>query len=142
MAAERCPTCQADVVPGSPRCWLCGDELPVLAEAVTEPKPGNAKDWVLHASLWLAAIAILLLFLGLLQLQHPYYALALAIPVVPALVIAFGGAALSRLLDKPWHPAVKVAVGAAVAVVLLPVAAIIALCVACFDALGGFRGGP
>jgi hypothetical protein len=144
MAAERCPTCQADVAIGSTRCWLCGNELPVLAEVVPEPQrsPGKDQDWVLHGSLWLATTAVLLLMLGLLQLQHPYFALALAIVGIPAVAAAFAGAALGRLLEKPLHPAVKVAVGAAVAVVLLPVAVVIALCVACFDALGAFRGGP
>jgi len=142
MSLPRCPTCGADVAFDSPRCWLCGEEQPVVAEVVEEPQlhEGQPPDWVIHGSLWLAAIAVLLLLIGLMQAQHPYYALALAIAGVPALAVAFGGAALSRMLNKQWHPAVKIAVGAAIAVVLLPVAGIIALCVACFDALGGTHG--
>jgi hypothetical protein len=142
MAAARCPTCSAEVALDSARCWLCGEEQPIVAEVVepAQPAQGNSTDWVLTGSLWLAVLASVLLLLGLIRGQHPYFALAFALAAIPALATSFLGAALSRMLKKPWHPAAKIVVGAAIAVVLLPVAAIIALCVACFDALGAVHG--
>lgn len=109
----------------------------MLAEVVEELPVANdrLRPWLVHGGIWLAVIVVLLIVAGLLQLESPYYALGFAIVAVPALAIALGGAALGRMLNKPWHPIVKISVGVAIAAVLLPVAAIIALFVACFDAL-------
>lgn len=136
-----CPACGAAQRPGAIRCWLCGDELPMIAEVAEEtpfaPVAAEANPWLLHGGIWLAVALCALILFGLLLGDNKYYAIGFVVMVTPALLIALGGATLGRALGKPWHPLVKGAVGGAIAAVLLPVALVVALFIACTDLCSG-----
>jgi len=91
----------------------------------------------MHAAIWSAVVLCAVLIFGLSLGQNKYYAIAFAIIVAPALAIVLGGAGLSRLLGKPWHPVVKIAVGSAIALVLLPVAFVVSLFILFTDVCSG-----
>jgi hypothetical protein len=137
-APLQCPACGAAVDGGATACWLCQEPLVIDAELVDSPEPlSDVNPWVLHGSIWLAIVLSAVLIFALSIGEKKYYAIGFAIVAVPALLISLGGATLSRILNQPWHPAVKLSVGMAVALVLLPVAVVVAFFIACIDLCSG-----
>lgn len=137
-ASHQCPACGAAVDASAPTCWLCQEPLVVDAEVVDSPEtPSDVNPWVLHGSIWMAIILTAVLIFALSIGTKKYYAIGFAIVAVPALLISLGGATLGRILNQPWHPAVKLSVGMAVALVLLPVAVVVAFFIACIDICSG-----
>jgi hypothetical protein len=139
ISSHRCPACGAAVDGGATVCWLCQEPLIVDAEVVESPEtPSDVNPWVLHGSIWLAIVLSAVLIFALSIGEKKYYAIGFAIVAVPALLISLGGATLGRILNQPWHPAVKLSVGMAVALVLLPVAVVVAFFIACIDLCSGY----
>lgn len=145
VASHRCPACGAAVDATAAVCWLCHEPQIVEAQIVeAEPVdraglPHAIDAWVLHASIWLGIVLTAILIYALSIGEKKYYAIAFAIVALPAIVITLGGATLGRLLNQPWHPAVKLSVGLAIALVLLPIAIVVALFIACIDLCSGFN---
>jgi hypothetical protein len=135
----QCPACGAVVPADAKTCWLCHDPL-VQPHKPAGESPFAAvtqNSWALHAGIWLAVVLCAVVTFGLTLGSNKYYAIGFAIMAGPALVIVLGGAGLGRLLGKPWHPVVKVSVGAAIALVLLPVAFVVSLFILCTDLCTG-----
>jgi hypothetical protein len=137
IAPHRCPACGAAVDASALTCWLCQEPQIVDAELVDSPSSGELNPWLLNGSIWLAIILTAVLIFALSIGTKKYYAIGFAIVAVPALLISLGGATLGRVLNQPWHPAVKLSVGMAVALILLPVAVVVALFIACIDLCSG-----
>jgi hypothetical protein len=110
-----------------------------MAEAVPGASmiPPAVNPWLLHAGVWAAVILCGVITYALLLHSNKLYAVGFAVLAVPSIAIVLFGATLSRLLGSAWHPAVKLAVGSAIATVLLPVAIVYALFIACTDICTG-----
>jgi hypothetical protein len=123
-------------------------EAAVMAELVAgdaASQPRDVNPWILHGSIWSTIAAVAVLAYGVLYANEPILAWAMAIAVVPALLITVVLSAVARLSGKPWDPVKKllsflsvfgitIAV-ATLAAVLLVISLIIGLLTLCFREL-------
>lgn len=130
---RRCPQCSAPLDEAARKCWLCAAEplVPPAAESTfTTVGPSLAEPevnpWLTHGAIWLAILVAAVVGYGVL-VENMIVGLGYVIAVVPPLLITSLASSLSRAADRPIHPAAKLALGAGIAAISLPLAAAIML---------------